>query len=253
MSGRAVNPAVTPHTLQHNGHTIAYSLRYSAQARKRRIKVGAAGVEVVVPRTTPADLAHRFVAEHADWVSKQLARMREIGSVRKQFQQEPVPNRLCFQGQELRIQVTSELSERTYSRVVRSGSCLTIVLPVGQDVDPAWVLESWLRKQARAIFESCVKLRSAEMRVKPERLFVMSQRTRWGGCSAKRNLSLNWRLVMAPRDVLDYVVVHELAHLREFNHSQKYWLLVRSFCPEFERHKRWLKENGSQLQLPTLE
>lgn len=73
--------------------------------------------------------------------------------------------------------------------------------------------------------------------------YVMGQRTRWGGCSGRRNLSFNWRLVMAPPAVLDYVVVHELAHLAEPSHSTKFWLLVRSHCPRFEEHREWLRDS----------
>jgi hypothetical protein len=80
----------------------------------------------------------------------------------------------------------------------------------------------------------------------------MSQRTRWGGCSSRQNLSFNWRLVMAPPAVLDYLAVHELAHLAEPNHSMKFWLIVRSHCPEFQRHKRWLRDNEWRLNIPAL-
>ena len=85
------------------------------------------------------------------------------------------------------------------------------------------------------------------MRVTPGRLYVMGQRTKWGGCSRRRNLSFNWRLVMAPPEVLDYIVVHELVHLIEPYHSKKFWLIVRSRCPRFETYKRWLRENEDRL------
>ncbi|WDC85678.1 M48 family metallopeptidase [Caloramator sp. mosi_1] len=69
----------------------------------------------------------------------------------------------------------------------------------------------------------------------------------WGSCSSKGNINLNWRLVMMPLDVIDYVIVHELCHLKHPNHSKGFWNLVREFMPDFEGKRRWLKENGARL------
>ena len=79
------------------------------------------------------------------------------------------------------------------------------------------------------------------------RITVRDQRTRWGSCSAKGNLNFNWRLILAPGEVLDYVVVHELAHRREMNHSKRFWSLVEMVLPDYERRRRWLKENVEAL------
>ena len=81
------------------------------------------------------------------------------------------------------------------------------------------------------------------------RVFIKGQKTRWGSCSKQRNLSFNWRLVMAPLPVIDYVVAHELAHLVEMNHSRKFWALVEQIYPGYSLHRAWLKENGRLLTL----
>jgi predicted metal-dependent hydrolase len=105
-----------------------------------------------------------------------------------------------------------------------------------------------LRRQAREALTARVKVRAREMHVEPCRMFVMGQRTKWGNCSRRRNLSFNWRLVLAPPEVLDYLVVHELAHLLVPVHTAEFWLIVRSFCPRFESHKQWLKEHAAKLR-----
>jgi predicted metal-dependent hydrolase len=79
----------------------------------------------------------------------------------------------------------------------------------------------------------------------------MGQKTKWRGCSRRRNLSFNWRLVTAPPQVRDYIVVHELAHLVEPYHSIWFWLIVRSYCPEYEKWRRWLELNQARLCLNT--
>ena len=79
------------------------------------------------------------------------------------------------------------------------------------------------------------------------RVAIRDQKSRWGSCSAKRNLNFNWKLIMAPPEVLDYVVIHELCHLIEFNHSRRFWSLVEKQMPEYEVWKKWLKTHGSEL------
>ena len=83
--------------------------------------------------------------------------------------------------------------------------------------------------------------------VEPERIQIRDQRTRWGSCSTRGTLSFNWRLVLAPFDVLDYVVVHELCHLREPNHSRRFWTLVEQRRPGWRAQRDWLHEHGPEL------
>lgn len=82
---------------------------------------------------------------------------------------------------------------------------------------------------------------------KPGRTTVRAQRTRWGSCSAKGTISLNWRLIQVPVEVRDYVVIHELCHLKQMNHSPKFWELVRHFCPQFRSHERWLRNHEREI------
>ena len=82
-----------------------------------------------------------------------------------------------------------------------------------------------------------------------QRITIRDQKTRWGSCSARGTLSFNWRLMLAPPAVLDYVVVHELCHLTHMNHSPAFWALVESVCPDYRIHRKWLKEHGQELIL----
>ena len=85
------------------------------------------------------------------------------------------------------------------------------------------------------------------MKVSYGRITIRNQVTRWGSCSSKGNLNFNCLLMLCPPEVLDYVVVHELCHLKEMNHSKRFWELVAQFCPEYEKYKKWLKERGNEL------
>lgn len=107
----------------------------------------------------------------------------------------------------------------------------------------------WYRQQARLVLEERAKVLAAQHQLKYERIKISSARTRWGSCSSLGTLSFTWRLVMAPLPVIDYVVVHELAHLQEKNHSSRFWDKVAAMMPDYAARRRWLKENASRLVL----
>jgi hypothetical protein len=103
------------------------------------------------------------------------------------------------------------------------------------------------RQKAREIISSSVQYWSSQMGVRYGRIAIREQRTRWGSCSQKGNLNFNWRLVLAPPEVRDYVVIHELCHLSHLNHSREFWARVEKFCPDYREQRRWLRENGHTL------
>lgn len=103
------------------------------------------------------------------------------------------------------------------------------------------------RQKAREILSSSVQYWSSQMGVRYGRIAIREQRTRWGSCSQQGNLNFNWRLVLAPPQVRDYVVIHELCHLSYLNHSKEFWARVEQFCPEYRLQRRWLRENGHTL------
>jgi predicted metal-dependent hydrolase len=114
-------------------------------------------------------------------------------------------------------------------------------------LDPHEVDEAEARRAAREVVTMLVEDESAWLCVEPRRIEIRDQRTRWGSCSSRGTLSFNWRLVLAPLDVLDYVVVHELCHLRVADHSRRFWELVESRRPGWRDQRDWLVEHGPEL------
>jgi len=108
---------------------------------------------------------------------------------------------------------------------------------------------AWYRKQARKVVTERVEFFAREHGFKIGKVRISSARTRWGSCSTKNTLSFTWRLVMAPPNVVDYVVVHELCHLKEMNHSKTFWAYVEAILPDYKRRRKWLKDNGARLRL----
>lgn len=110
-------------------------------------------------------------------------------------------------------------------------------------------LEAIYRKAAREYFPKRVSHYAHMLGVTYGKISIRDQKTRWGSCSGEGNLSFNWRLILAPPDVLDYVVIHELCHRKEMNHSKEFWALVESLMPEYKERRKWLRENGKNLTL----
>ena len=108
-------------------------------------------------------------------------------------------------------------------------------------------LERWLRREARTEITRHLAAVTARLGRKPDRVYVMGQRTKWGNCSTRGNLSFNWRLILAPDSVLRYIVTHEAVHLAVPDHSRKFWLTVQSLCPDSERARQWLTRHQGQL------
>jgi predicted metal-dependent hydrolase len=114
-------------------------------------------------------------------------------------------------------------------------------------LDPHAVSEVEARRAARELVAMVADAEAPELGVGYARIHVRDQRTRWGSCSTRGTLSFNWRLALAPFGVLDYVVVHELCHLREPNHSRRFWSLVESRRPGWREQRAWLREHGAEL------
>jgi hypothetical protein len=111
------------------------------------------------------------------------------------------------------------------------------------------VFTHWYKEQALKIFTEQVNHYSGMHGFFPKQVKVTSAKTRWGSCSANGTINFTWRLVMAPLEVVDYVVIHELAHLRIKNHSPRFWKLVESLCPDYKRCRKWLRDHGELLNL----
>lgn len=110
-------------------------------------------------------------------------------------------------------------------------------------------LEKWYRRQAGATFEVKARRLAQKMGVTYGHLHIKDQRSRWGSCSGAKNLNFNWRLILAPEAVCDYVIIHELCHLVHMDHSPDFWKLVESMDPRYRRHRRWLKEHSVELYI----
>lgn len=236
------------HEVALSGVRVAFALR---RARRRSIGfvVAPQGLAVSAPRWVPLTEIEAALRARANWILRKLAeqeaRARRLIQARVDWRDGAT---LPFLGQTLRI-VIDPASPGAVLHAHASPSCpsaeprLHVGLP--QAAEPAQLrdlVQSWLQRQARRIFEERCAHFAPRLGVRVRRLALSSATTRWGSASADGSIRLNWRLVHFGMPVIDYVVAHELAHLREMNHSPAFWDVVRSVVPDVEGVRERLRE-----------
>lgn len=231
-------------TVELQGRTVDYRLIRSKAARHLRLRVGLNGVEVVHPSSSPSDDTARFVQANGNWICEQLDRIERLRGVRQPRCWRA--GEILFRGRPTRIRMETD-AKRSANKIVFKDDGIDIQQGALSRTPLARSLENWLRKQARAEIERLLPAVTSRLRRSPKKVYVMGQRTKWGNCSAKRNLSFNWRLILAPEFVLRYFVTHEVSHLAIPDHSPKFWLTVQSNCPETQKARQWLRVNGDRL------
>ena len=225
--------------------------------QRRDVDSGAGAVE---PLEQGAALRKKLLALLAD-VPEELgglpaARQRELRTLRRFREAEealPAPElehggSVPYLGRELFLRVSVEPG-RVRDHVARRGDVLHVKVGRAGQGHVRTALERWYRKRARV--EVAARLDGSTRRAGTHytRLTIRSQRTRWASCSSNGAMSFNWRLLLAPEPILDYVVEHEVAHLEVLDHSPRFWRLLGSRCPEYREHERWLKRHGAALRL----
>ena len=224
--------------LRIDGESVEVTLRANPRARRFIVKVdpSTGEVSVTAPSHRSLDRAFDFARGERDWIAGRLADVPK-----------PVPlalgNKLMFRG------VVHLLREGKGRKPVWiDGEADEPVIRVNGRAEHATrrILD-WLKREAkRRISERALEYAGA-LGAKPKRITIRDTTSRWGSCSTTKSLSFSWRLVMAPPHVLDYVVAHEVAHLREMNHEPRFWRLVDTLISHSEKSQAWLSENGALL------
>jgi predicted metal-dependent hydrolase len=215
---------------------LEYTVRRSPRARRVRVSVeGDGAVRVTLPRRAPARAAAEAVRELRPWIDRRRAALQ-----RAALEQGRRPGTLPYLGRELVLR-----PERGRTRVHRRGDVLLV--PAGPDATAA--IERWYRRAARAEIAPRLDAAVARAGTRYTGLTIRGQRTRWASCSATGAMSFNWRLLLAPEAVLDYVVEHEVCHLDVMDHSPRFWALLESRVPDWRQHAGWLRRYGATLTL----
>jgi len=203
-------------------------------------------VEVILPLGIPIEKAESLIHKNSVWV---LNHWEKISKRRYHAAMPALPkNTILYRGNPILLRLTPDPSLKSRAVAEYHKNCLQIRVPCRIKKIPKNTVSNWLISEARTLITQRVTQLSGDYCLHPRHISIRNQRTRWGSCSSSRTLSFNWRLVMVPADVLDYVIIHELSHMDEPNHSVRFWSLVASRCPDYKKYRLWLKHNPHLLQ-----
>lgn len=235
-------------SISYGDSSITFQPIYSSRRKTVEIAVEAPGnVIVSAPDGRTDEELIAVVSRKAEWITKQLYLMKAI-----RFQ--PVVRELVngesllYLGRNYRLDLRLDESLKQPSIILDHG-IFKIRTPslVHEYLKPKLI--SWYRKKAMAKILARIEYYAPKLGVKEPEVRIKDQKKRWGSCTSSGILIFNWRCVLAPSPVLDYIVVHELCHLLENSHSKRFWSLLKAILPEYEMRKQWLMENGVKLDL----
>jgi len=227
-----------------DGQAISYVIKRSARARCARLEIRpATGLTVVIPKSYSTAQISGLLQKKKRWILNNLARYGQppLSATGKELKSgDTIP----YLGRTLEVATRQNHVNADSARLERNRLIVSLGAKSGR---LALVLEQWYRMQAAQLIRERAKKLGAPLGLSYNRLIIRGQKSRWGSCSSKGTLSFNWKLMMAPVPVIDYVIIHELLHLKEMNHTKKFWQLVAEHCPGWREHRKWLKNHEAEL------
>lgn len=246
MAGKSSKPIEAVTTI--GGRRVPYRILISQRARRLRLTISSGEVSVTLPKGVPHGEAEKMMQNNSDWLIKHLERDSKPRPAAKALP----PDVILLRGEVKKVIVIEEAERRERVRIDESADRLVLRVPRGFGKGGRSLAVPWLKALARDELTAAASKWAARMGVSYHTIAIRDQKTRWGSCSTRGTLSFNWRLVMAPPAIMDYVVIHELAHLKQPNHSPAFWQVVAQYCPDYKKARAWLRGNGSLVRPPDL-
>lgn len=221
------------------GRTLPLRIVENGRARRLtlRIDAGGRGLRITVPPGIAGGEVERFLTRHQGWLEQRLAKVPDRPQVRPgiKIPLRGVPHLLVHEPGRGTVET-------------RQGEAGPELLVYGDRRHFARRVADFLKREAKKDIEALVEKHTASVGRKAKAIRFKDTASRWGSCTSDGTLSFSWRIMMAPKPVINYLVAHEVAHLKEMNHGPKFWKLCGELCPDTERCKAWLKKNGNALQ-----
>jgi predicted metal-dependent hydrolase len=235
-------------------HNIPLTISESKKSKCIRLLVDMNGFKVVKPERASSGEIRTFLNDNRKWIVKHYIKFLEL---RKSIEhaKRKSKGKILFKGSQYDLLINLHDKKRSVISFEQDKLCISINgYNEGMKKDrkeliseTESLLKKWYIEQARELLTERAKYYSSITGFNFSRIAIRDQKTRWGSCSAKGNLNFNWRLVMAPSWVSDYVVVHEICHLKRMDHSKAFWQMVEKYMPHYKEAKKWLKVNGLML------
>jgi predicted metal-dependent hydrolase len=202
---------------------------------------------VLSPIGLPEHIIKGKVSSKGKWILKKLLDFKDIGYIpsNREFADGEA---FMYLGRNYLLQLFLD-STLTRLKVKLSDGILITYAPTKDPVVLKKLLERWYRKEAEKVILKRIEYYKTKFRIEPAKIKIKEQKRRWGSCSSRGSIYFNWRIIMAPPLVIDYVIVHEMSHLIHRNHSLQFWKQVESILPDYKVRKKWLRDHGARMNL----
>lgn len=201
---------------------------------------------VVAPKGISKENVIKAVQGKADWIVKKLSEYESLKN--RKLEKDYIDGEsFLYLGNNYPLQIIE--AKYKIPRVMFEENAIKVYIRSVEDENIKKALEKWYRDRALEVIVQRIKYYQQYFKVSPTSIVVKEQKRRWGSCTSKRKILFNWKLIMAPLPVIDYVVVHEMCHLVHMNHSKDFWNLVESILPDYKERKKWLKLNGILMEI----
>lgn len=224
-----------------NGINIA--VKRSARRKTMALKVRGDEVSLHLPKRMPLWLGKQFVAKQQDWLN---ARLLVAGQQAKRFF--TAESKQPYLGNDYPLQLNPDLKQRRQLVFDDQQFCLKLAINADAETIKNTLLRGYKQLAEAYLPDRCQQLADLTG-LRPTKIQLRSYKARWGSCNARGEVQLNWLLIQAPPAVIDYVIIHELCHLQQMNHSANFWQLVEQFTTDYRAHRNWLKQHGQLLML----
>lgn len=232
---------------------MLYSLRRSERAKNTRIVIKPGKIEVVAPPKVSERRIKAFVEAQQDWIRAAVKRIADRVQAVPTLAPAHYADGACipFQGRQIPLQI-KPTAAKTIRIQLYIDTTFIVYLPTGIARQQSselirLALIRWMKNQARQQASALIERHARQFGLFPRSLRIKTQKSRWGSCGPQNDINLNWLLMLAPPSALEYVVVHELCHIKHKNHSKDFWLLVAEHFPDYQQQRRWLKQHGAGL------
>lgn len=234
-------------TLGKENDLIEVVIRFSLKAKHSSIRITPKNiVELVLPNNlsiAKIEKAYEIVIQKEDWIRQKLAHLKKVNHKNDGLVKKVIPEIIPIFAQEYSVVL--------YNQDIKQNIVLNedklLVSSAIDEANIAHAITLYLKQLIKGEILNYVSVISQRLQVKYNKISIKDTKSRWGSCASNGNLSFSWRLVFAPKYVMEYVVVHELCHIIEMNHSKRFWRLVEQNCPNYIQAKSWLKTHGRSL------
>jgi predicted metal-dependent hydrolase len=229
---------------------VPFEFRCSKKARRMRMQIDTRGnIIVVAPWHAGEKIVNDFIVKNHGWLEKQLAKIGKLKKKRPEFHY-MTGDIFYYFGEPVTLEVHPADAKRPTIKIRGDKMFITLHrnISLNEGIESIKkTIADFYREKAEETIRDRLEHFNEHYGFRYNRVTMRDQKSRWGSCSRMGNINFNWRLIMAPIEVIDYVVVHEMCHLKEMNHSYRFWALVAQIMPEHKKYRKWLKENHYML------